>query len=78
MTVGPGVVGSPTDVATLLVVLFEASRRRRFRTTLGAGVVACARSLPGVDSDDLQADLPVDDEDVRAVREVRADGGEDD
>jgi len=77
--IGPGVVGSPTDVATLFVVvvtlLYEV---RPTQDTLAAAVVALARRQPGVDDEGLQDDLDVDERSVDAVeQEIVACGGVD-
>jgi len=66
--IDPGVVGSPTDVATLVLVLWLVRGPVRGRIDqLGAGVVALARRTPGVDAEQLQAELEVDDRDVDAI-----------
>lgn len=66
--IDPGVVGSPTDVATLLVVLWLVRGPIQGRIDqLGAGVVALARRRDDVDDERLQAELEVDDRDVDAI-----------
>jgi hypothetical protein len=73
--VDPGVVGSPTDVATLIVVAIGLFRTQQKLKTVAAGQVAIARDAPGVDDERIQSELDVDDRHVEAVRSTRTDGG---
>lgn len=76
-----GVVGSPVDVATLIVVLAELVYRLRPRVeTVAAGVVALAEGRDDVDDDRLADELDVADREVEALRPrvVHPDGGNDD
>lgn len=70
-------VGSPADVATLLVVLSGYARLRSRVEGAFAGLVALARGDDSVDDDRLQDELDVDDVQVRAVTDggPRGDGG---
>jgi hypothetical protein len=64
-----GAVGSPVDVATLLIVLAELVYRLRPRQeTMAAGLVALAEGRDDVDDERLQDDLNVDDREVDALR----------
>lgn len=75
---GIGSVGSPVDVATFILVLVILVLRFRPRiATIAAAVVALAEGREDVDDDRLRADLPVDDDEVAALRtRVITDGGQ--
>jgi hypothetical protein len=76
--IGPGVVGSPTDVATFVAVLALLVFRLRPRVaTVAAAVVALAETRDDVDDDRLRDELDVDPEEVESLRPriVRTDGG---
>jgi len=65
----PGWVGSGTDVATLVSVLYFYRGRLMPRLdTASAGLVAMAENMRPVDHEALQDDLDVDDEEIDAVR----------
>jgi hypothetical protein len=67
--VDPGAVGSPVDVATLVVVLVLVILRIRPRVeTLAAAVVALAERRDDVDDDRLRDELEVDDKEVESLR----------
>lgn len=67
--VDPGAVGSPVDVATLVVVLVLMILRIRPRVeTLAAAVVALAERRDDVDDDRLREELDVDDREVESLR----------
>lgn len=68
-----GAVGSPADLATLVVVLGVLRRRLRW---MAAGIVANAQENTHVDDDRLQAELGVGEDVVDAVRPVVVCGGE--
>jgi len=74
-----GAVGSPVDVATLIVVLAELMYRLRPRQeTIAAGLVAVAEGRRDVDDDRLRDELGVDDSEVESIRPtVIVDGGDD-
>lgn len=70
-----GLVGSPADVGTLLVLL---SLRRRIKdqaSMVVASVVALARREDHVDDERLQDELDVDDYQVRAIVDDAEGGG---
>jgi len=65
----PGVIGSPADVGTFVLVLYGLKNEIRSRmNTLAAGIVALAASEPTVDEDRLKSELDVEDDDIDAVR----------
>jgi hypothetical protein len=68
-----GLVGSPTDLATLVLVSYLALRERPRYRRLRAFVVALARHVEGVHAERAQGELAVDDRDVAA--RTRTDGG---
>lgn len=69
MVLDVGWLGSPTDVATFVVVLAELMYRLRPRIeTTAAAVVALAERRDDVDDDRLRDDLDVDDRAVEALR----------
>jgi hypothetical protein len=70
-----GLVGSGTDVATLIVVCWLTLRELPLVRKTRAAVVALARGRADVDSTRLRSELDVDDRDVEAIR---TDGGKDD
>lgn len=70
-----GLVGSGTDVATLVVVCWLALRELPLVRTTRAAVVALARGRADVDESRLRSELGVDDRDVEAIR---TDGGRND
>lgn len=62
-------VGSPVDVATLVVVLVELGYRVRPRiTTVAAAVVALAEGRDDVDDDRLASELDVEDREIESVK----------
>lgn len=70
-----GMVGSPADVATLVVVLvLYRGRLQPAVGTLSAAVVALANNHRDVDHERLQADLDVSDVELNAVRPTVPDG----
>lgn len=70
-----GLIGSPVDVATFMLVLvtfvYEVSPRQ---DTLAAAVVALAEEHRAVDDERLRSELEVDERDINAVRPTIADG----
>jgi hypothetical protein len=69
LVIDPGAVGSPVDVATLVVVLVLVILRIRPRVeTLAAAVVALAERRDDVDDDRLREELDVDDREVDSLR----------
>lgn len=71
--IDPGAVGSPVDVATLLVVLVTLVHEIRPRNRLqSAAIVGLARLQEDVDDEQLAARLEVDDRDVAALLDERA------
>lgn len=70
-----GLVGSGTDVATLIVVCWLTLRELPLIRKTRAAVVALARGRADVDSTRLRSQLDVDDRDIEAIR---TDGGTDD
>lgn len=71
-----GAVGSPADLATLLLVVAKFAHDIDPRLdTISAAVVALASGRRDVDHERLQHDLGVDDVAVDAVRPTIADGG---
>jgi hypothetical protein len=69
-----GLVGSGTDVATLVVVAWAYLREVPAVRATRAWVAALAREVDGVPSDRARAELEVDEVDVEA-RTARAKGG---
>lgn len=70
-----GVVGSPVDVATFILVLVVIVKDLRPDiATVSAAVVALAESDPEVLDDRLASELDVDDIDVDALRPVARPG----
>lgn len=68
--IDPGLVGSPLDFATFVLVLVLYERRvREPLATMKASVVALARPREDVDDDQLQSELEVDDRDVESLQE---------
>ena len=57
--IDPGIVGSPTDVATLLVSLSVLYRLRSRQSANEAATVALAEHTPQVDAPHIRADLDV-------------------
>jgi len=72
--IGPGVVGSPTDVATLVIASVTLYRVIQSQTTGHAATAALAREVEGVDDARVRADLEVDDRDSEQY--LIADGGD--
>jgi hypothetical protein len=68
-----GWLGSPIDVATFVLVAVILKSRL---STMAAGVVALAREHQGVDDDQLQEELDVDDDTVESIRTTIVCGGE--
>jgi len=69
LPVGVGAVGSVVDLATFVLVLVLLVLRFRPRiATIAAAVVALAERRDDVDDDRLRAELPVDDDEVAALR----------
>jgi len=76
--IDPGAVGSPTDVATFVMVgLLLVARLRPRQSTIAAAVVALAEGRTDVDADRLRDELDVDDTEVDALRPTIVCGGED-
>ena len=66
----PLAIGSVTDIATLVVVLWAIRGRIEPELQdLGAAIVAIARERPTIDDEQIQKDLGVDDRDVDPYRE---------
>lgn len=79
LVVGPGVIGSPVDVATLFVVTAHLLYQVKPRLSkVSAAVVALARRDHRIDDEHLQHELDVDDRAVDALETtiVRTDGRE--
>lgn len=75
--IGVGEVGSPTDVATLLVCLIGFYRLSDSQDLGHAATVALAECVPRVDADHVRADLDVPERASAQYLDapVRADGG---
>jgi len=74
--IDPGTVGSPTDVATLLVSLVVLVRLRADQGDGHAAIVAIAEHVPGVDAAHIRGDLDVPERESAAYHAV-TDGGTD-
>ncbi|MFD1632281.1 hypothetical protein ACOZ4L_05750 [Haloplanus ruber] len=67
--IDPGMVGSPVDIATFVLVLAMVVFRLRPRVQLtAAGVVALARGRDDVDDDRLMHELDVDEQAVEMLK----------
>lgn len=77
LLIGVGEVGSPTDVATLLVCLVGFYRLSDSQDLGHAATVALAECVPRVDADHIRADLDVPERASAQYLDgaVRADGG---
>jgi len=65
----PGWIGSPTDVATFIAVLYLFRHKLAPRLDVAsAAIVALARERRSIDDVELQDKLDVDDEEIDAVR----------
>lgn len=71
--IGPGVVGSYVDIATLLVVLVHSLRVQSSQGDGHAVAVAIAKRVDGVAEDRVRADLEVE---PRESAQYLVDGGE--
>lgn len=72
----PGWIGSPTDVATFVALLYLYRQQLVPRLDVAsAAVVACAQTMKSVDHEHLQEELDVDDTEIDAVRPTIVCGG---
>lgn len=72
----PGWIGSPTDVATFVALLYLYRQQLVPRLDVAsAAVVACAETVRSVDHEHLQEELDVDDAEIDAVRPTIVCGG---